>query len=412
VNAWRRGALASADGDLRVLVTDVEERSSLAACRGLAQAGYRVTGVASMRPAPGHWSRSCDRRILLADPREDVAAFLAGLEKVLQEQEHTILLPSTDVSSWVISEHRERFARLARLALSDRDAVRRSLSKVHLIEEAQAAGLSTPPSTTCSDESDAIAAARELGFPVVVKPARSFLPVGGRFTQRAVALVTDEAALVDVLPGFGSPFIVQRLEKRGPVVSCAGLMTPERLLAVAVVRWKRCWPPQSGATSFCETIAPPPGLLPRVEGLLGAIGFQGIFELELLELGGGRFSAIDLNPRLFGWLCLPVRAGANLPALLCDWLCGRDPPPVEAVPGVRYRWEDGDLRHFVWQLRRGHIGAAAAVLRPRRRVAHAHFQLRDPAPLIARVGLLAETWLRRRREARVRFQDADEAQGR
>jgi hypothetical protein len=74
---------------------------------------------------------------------------------------------------------------------------------------------------------------------------------------------------------------------------------------------------------------------------------------------------------------------------------GRDPQPVRGRPGVRYRWEDGDLKHLLWQLRRARFGAAAAVLVPRRRVAHAYFELRDPLPLGAALAQLAGRLTRR-----------------
>jgi carbamoyl-phosphate synthase large subunit len=381
-----------------VLVTDVEERSSLAACRGLAQAGYRVTGVAGMRPAPGHWSRSCHRRVCLPDPRTDPDSFLAGLHGVLEQDEHAIVLPSTDVSTWLISEHREHLDGLARLAISGRAAVRRSLDKGWLIESAPAADLAPPTSTLCASPEEGIYAAARIGFPVVVKAARSFVSHGRGFKQKPVTIATSEATLRDALFDVGSSFIVQRYETRGRVLACSGVMTPSGLLALAVVRWRRRWPPESGAASYCETIVPPAELVARIERLLTLLRFQGIFELELLELDGGRLAAIDLNPRLFGWMSLALGAGANLPALLCDWLRGQDPDPVQAVPGIRYRWEDGDLRHLAWQLRRGHAVAAAAVLRPRKRVVHPHFELADPAPLAARLGYLAHSWLRHRRE--------------
>jgi predicted ATP-grasp superfamily ATP-dependent carboligase len=146
-------------------------------------------------------------------------------------------------------------------------------------------------------------------------------------------------------------------------------------------RWSRRWPPYDGAAAFAETVVAPSALVERVEVLLAALGWRGIFELELLELGHGRFAAIDFNPRPFGWMALALRAGVNLPAVWLDSLRGLDPAGVVARPGIRYRWEEGDLRHFVWQLRHGRTWAAAAVLRPRRHVAHAYFERDDPAPL-------------------------------
>jgi predicted ATP-grasp superfamily ATP-dependent carboligase len=130
-------------------------------------------------------------------------------------------------------------------------------------------------------------------------------------------------------------------------------------------------------------VALPPGLANRVRALLEALEWQGIFQLQMLELDG-RLSVIDLNPRVFASVTLDARAGADLPSVWCDWLLGRKPYPVRARPGVRYRWEEGELCHLLWQLRRRKFRAAAAVLRPHRQVAHAWFRLTDPGPLIAR----------------------------
>lgn len=385
---------------MSVLVTDAEERSSLAACRGLARAGYRVTAVAGATPAPSHWSRSCHRRLTLPDPREEPEAFLQGLQEVLEQEQYGFLLASTDVTTWLISEHRERFEGLVRLVLPDRETVRACLDKSLLIEESPSVDLGAPASMICDDAGEGMAAADELGFPVIVKSARSFIPSGTGFRRMPVRLVTDPADLADALVGLEPPFIVQRYERGGTIVSCAGVMTPDGLLGFSAVRWRRRWPVEEGATSYCRTIALPQGLAGRVEQLLASVGFWGIFELELLQLPGGQLLAIDFNPRLFGWLSLPIAAGANFPALLFGWLRGHDPAPAEARVGVYYRWEDADLRHFLWQLGKGHLRSAAEVLRPRRGVVHPHFQLTDPGPLVARCALVFRTWLKRRGEKR------------
>lgn len=382
-----------------MLVTDVEERASLAACRGLAWAGYEISGVSAARPAAGHWSRSCSHRLRLPDPRVDQSGFVAGLELALRRNEHAVLLMGSDVSTFVVSEQRERLELLTRIGLPDRVAVRTSLDKVRLLEAAQTVGLRSPPSIVCENEADARAAVHDLGLPLVVKPSGSFLPNGNQFRQQRVALVDDEDALADVLHSFGRPFIVQRFEEHGQVVSYAGVMTPAGLLATVVARWSRRWPPRAGATTFCQTIVPPSGLAERVERLLGTLGYHGIFELELLEHSNGRYAAIDLNPRVFGWLALALRAGVNLPALYCDWLCGRQALPLTAPAGVPYRWEDGDAAHLLWQLRHGRSRAAAAVLRPVSGTAHAYFDLADPGPLLARGLLLARKRFRQRGHA-------------
>jgi hypothetical protein len=58
---------------------------------------------------------------------------------------------------------------------------------------------------------------------------------------------------------------------------------------------------------------------------------------------------------------------------------------ADARADVYYRWEDADARHFLSQLKRGRLLAAAAVLRPHRHTVHAYFRWRDPGPLLARL---------------------------
>lgn len=374
----------------RVLLTDAEERAALAVSRGLRDRGYRVGGVAGLRPAAVHWSLSCDSRHTAPHPAADPAGFLSALVGLVGAGEYDILIPSSDVAVWVISRNRERLEAHVEVALPRRDVVDSALDKVQLGEVAAGVGLASPPGIVCVGVDQALGAASEIGFPVVLKAPRSFIAAENELRPRAVELVVDESSLVDAVRTTQASLLVQRFVTRPSVISCAGVMGLDSLLAVAVTRWVRRWPPETGAAAFCETITPPPGLVERVEELLGRLGYWGIFELELLDDGSGRLAAIDLNPRPFGWLAVAVDAGANLPAIFCDWLRGTPPPGmVVAAPGRRYRWEDGDLRHVVWQLRRGRLAEAAATMRPHRRVTHPFFRLADPAPLAARAVLLA-----------------------
>ena len=156
----------------------------------------------------------------------------------------------------------------------------------------------------------------------------------------------------------------------GTVHSCAGVRWGGRIVALALARYVRTWPPDAGNAAFAETVSVPPGLGDRVDALLGAVGWEGIFELELLKTADGRFVAIDLNPRPYGSLALAIRAGADLPAVWASCLRGAPPPPVTAAAGVRYRWEDAELRGLARELRHGRLRTAAAITRPRRGTVH------------------------------------------
>jgi predicted ATP-grasp superfamily ATP-dependent carboligase len=374
----------------RVLITDAEERGVLAASRALQSAGYDVAAAASRRLAVGHWSRSCRDRLRLPDPRRDPSTYIERLAGELRRGTYDVLLPGSEASLVPISEHREVLEPHVLLGLPAHEIVLRSLDKTLLLTEATAAGLAPPRSLVCSSAEEAFAAARELGYPVVAKPHRSFAQHHGRLRQTAVQVVRDEAALMQTVGLLSMPVVVQHYIARAKIVYCAAVRTQRRPLGFTFARIERTWPPHAGSAAMAVTVDPPTAIEAQVNEVLARVGWIGIFQLQLLDLGEGRLEAIDLNPRLFASLALAIRAGANLPALWCDHLLGRTSTASDgARVGIRYRWEDGELKYAIRQALSRDLRAALSVLRPYRRVVHAYFELRDPAPSIVQGFALA-----------------------
>ena len=377
----------------RVLLTDAQDRSSLAACRSLHGAGYVVDAVASSRPAAAHWSRSCRRRLLAGDPREDEARFVEELREIARTGNYRLLVTGSDASLLAVSRNRERLEGFIELGLPRQEAVERCVSKTALAAAAVEAGFATPDAEVCRDEAQARAAALRLGYPVMVKPPSTVVARNGGAVQRGSLVMRDEASLEALWPDYGAGSLIQR-HLDGDVVSFSGAAAGGRLLAHGVSRYGRTWPPEGGAVSFAETISPPDGLRGKVENLIRELGWHGVFEVELIQ-HGTQPAVIDFNPRLFGSLELITRSGAPLITVWCDWMLGLEPAEREAQPGYRYRWEDAEARNLSRRLKERRIRPAIAMLRPRRRMTRSFFRLSDPAPLIARVVLLLNHGLRR-----------------
>ena len=355
------------------------------------RAGYGVDAVASSRPAAAHWSRSCDRRLVASDPREDEARFVEELREIARTARYQLLVTGSDASLLAVSRHRERFEGLTELGLPPAQVVERCVSKRALGDAAIEAGLGAPETEVCADEAEAKAAARRFGYPVVLKPPSTMRAVNGGYVQRGSHVVQDEAALEALRPEYAlNPW--SRLS--GRIVSFSGVAADGRLLAYGVSRYGRTWPPEGGAVSFAETVSPPAGLQRKVENLIGVLGWEGVFEVELVE-NGTRFAAIDFNPRLFGSLELITQAGAPLSTAWCDWVLGFEPGGSEALAGYRYRWEDAEARNLWRRLREGRLRSALSMLRPRRRMTRSFFRPTDPGPLFARLLLLLTHVFRR-----------------
>jgi predicted ATP-grasp superfamily ATP-dependent carboligase len=192
------------------------------------------------------------------------------------------------------------------------------------------------------------------------------------------------------LPDFDDELLLQRCEP-GVVLSCAGATTGDRFLGLAVSRYERTWPAAAGNVSASMTVPPPRGLAEAAERLVQALGWRGLFEIELIQHADGSMTAIDFNPRIYGSLALSEAAGAPLAALWCDWLTRARSPAAAVVarPGVRYRWEEAEARNVAEALSARRLWRVWATLRPRRKVARALFRRDDPGPLLARAAFLA-----------------------
>jgi predicted ATP-grasp superfamily ATP-dependent carboligase len=382
----------------RVLVSDAHERALLATIRCLAASGYEVTATANRRIAPGLWSTAATRRRVIADSGLDPQRFAEDLERLLRASPHDLLVPGTDRSLLAVSRHRERLEPYLRMTLPPAEVIERALNRAEVSAVARLVGLDPPDERVCHDETAALNAAREFGYPVVVKPVEVVIEsADGTLVRQAAELVHDPEALSTRVAMFGS-CIVQR-QTAGSVLSFGGVASSDGLLACAVSRYERTWPVHAGSTSFSRSITAPGELGASVQRFMSELRWEGMFELEVIECPDGDYRAIDFNPRPYGSIALAVGAGAPIPAIWAEWALGRRPARREARPGVAYRWEDADLRNAAWQLRHRERRRALATVRPRRSVTHAYLSARDPIPSIVRT---AELFVRAQEKARTR----------
>jgi hypothetical protein len=376
----RRGGPAGAG---RVVITDAEQRSVLAAARGLAAAGFDVTVLGTRPRQLSLWSRACHHRGLVADPRVNGERFRADLEHLLREEAYDVVVPGTEQSLMVLAEAAPGASLLADCGIPVATVVGRSLDKLVLGAAAESVGMPPPPTVFCETHDAAVDAARWFGHEIVVKPMRSVQSAGAGLHWRKSAPASGVEGCRRTIESFTPPLLIQLRAAHRAVLSLSGVLHGGKLRAICLSRYQRSWPPPGGVAAFAVTVRPPAMLVDAVTTMMLKIGWSGIFEVEMLEMNAGAPAVVDLNPRLFGTLALPIAAGANLPAVWCSLVIGNRPAFVQAAPGVSYRFEEGDLRFLLQEARSWHWKAVLAAAAPRRHTTHALFDRRDPLPLLA-----------------------------
>jgi predicted ATP-grasp superfamily ATP-dependent carboligase len=148
-------------GASRILVTDTQERAGLAVARCLHDAGFSVTAAADTPAAPGLWSRLVARRRLVPSPGTDADGFVTAIQRILEAEQHALVLPVTDDALLAISRRREQLAPLVGMGLPSHGAVERALDRERMSGAAARAGLAPPEGETCAGPEEAVTAAAD-----------------------------------------------------------------------------------------------------------------------------------------------------------------------------------------------------------------------------------------------------------
>lgn len=364
-------------GGARVLVTGDGYYATLAAVRGLRAGGYEPWLATTTDRSLAARSRAIAGGRRVPDPADGVERFVAALAALAAEIGAAAVLPGTEGSLAALAG---RTLGDAVVAAPEPEALARATDKEALRELARAAGLRAPDGVPVALPGPPPEGAT---FPAVLKPARSTVHAGERTVDLPRARRVDDgrelaATLGELPPG---DYLVQPFLE-GPLGALAGVARDGVPVCAVQQVARRIEPPGAGASAFAESVEVDGDLLERAGAVLAGLGWTGLWELQFVATPDGP-ALIDFNPRFYGSLALAIASGANLPAIWVDLLLGRPPRVGRYRPGRRYRAEGREARLLAATLRERRLREAAAILTPRRRVAHAVFSWRDPGPALA-----------------------------
>jgi predicted ATP-grasp superfamily ATP-dependent carboligase len=388
----------------RVLVTDGEQRTALAAARSLWRHGYEVHVAASDQRSMTGVSRAASVSIRTPDPLDAPEAYADVIARYVADAGIVLVLPVTEPSMLALLAIRERLAP-AVLPCGSLESFRALSDKVALAKRAADCGIAFPAHCTLTWEDHAVP--DDLCYPVVVKPARSVGEASGVRQKVGVVHATDAIALraaLGRLPEAAYPVLVQQ-RVVGPGVGVFVLLWDDRGVATFAHRRLREKPPSGGVSVYAESIHADAALVDRSTRLLRGLGWRGVAMVEYkVDAVTGVPYLMEINGRLWGSVQLAIDAGVDFPALLVDCALGAAAPVMPTYrAGVRGRWWWGDVDHLWARLRRSPAALSLPAGAPSRAraavdfvaagpaVQDAVFRWSDPMPFL----LETAQWLRR-----------------
>jgi predicted ATP-grasp superfamily ATP-dependent carboligase len=339
---------------MRVLVTDSDTRSALAAVRALGQHGHEVVTAGVAHPSLASVSRFSSRFERYPDPASDTEGFVRAIGEIVPRCRIDIVLPMTEVTTLLVTGHQQDIA--ARIPFPSAETVSHAADKAYVIRLAEQLGIPVPRTVVARSAAQGIADASALPFPIVVKPSRSRVRTHEGWVSTGVAYANDAAALrklLERLPEAVYPVLLQeRIE--GPGVGVFAAVDGGRTVALFAHRRLREKPPSGGVSVLCESAPVDPVAADHATRLLSRIGWRGVAMVEFKQnRHDGSLRLMEINGRFWGSLQLAVDAGVDFPNIAAAIASG-DPlaaPPQYRV-GVRSRWLAGDFDSLLLQLLR------------------------------------------------------------
>jgi predicted ATP-grasp superfamily ATP-dependent carboligase len=365
------------------VVADVGWVNGLAAIRSLGRHGVRVLAVDHRPWALGLRSRYATALYAPA-PANDEEGFVAAVRRAGEALDGPVPVFAThDGHVNALARRRADLEPPFRLCSPGWETLERIQSKRFQLEAAAACGLAAPETRHPRSLDDAVAAAEELGYPVMVKPSD---PLGFKRVHRRQAFRCKSRAELEPAYAAAAPFepMVQEyipggdeeLYSLGSYVAADG-----EALGVFTGRKLRQTQAHMGVCRVAEAVWAP-DVAEQGLRLLRELGFHGISQVEFKrDPRNGEFRLIEVNPRLWQWHGLASACGVDLTHIAYLDLVGRRPAPVGMTREGR-RWAISFM-----------AGAPHALQRPP--YTDALLARDDPRPALTQISRVVRSGVRR-----------------
>jgi len=371
----------------------------LGVVRSLARNGIKVV-VIDTEPCISRFSRYV-YKFLRCPNVQDESAFLEFLHDIAHryQLENWIIFPTDDETVFFLSQHHTELSKMFMLTTPHWDIVKFAYNKTYSYQLAEKIGIPIPKTFYPEKLEDLFDL--DISFPAIIKPSvmRRFFSITGKKVFRAKnrdELISNYQKASSIIPPNEILIQDEIPEVAKHLYSFCPLFKDKKVLAKIVAKRTRQHPMDFGqASTFAETIH-----LPELETLgisiLSAMNYYGICEVEFIQDPRDHiYKFLEVNPRVWGWHTLAIRAGVNLPYLLYLDMINKQVANGCYKKGVKWVRLTTDLPTVASEICKGRMGVRDYLHSMKGEKEFAVLSLDDPLPFIGEFFLIPYLWKKR-----------------
>ena len=363
----------------------------LAVARSLGRGGVEVDVATCGEHFPGLRSRYIRKVHELPAYLRDSAAWARALGELVERENYRLVFPAND-SALALLARNDAQIEPYRLAIPAPEVLAAFSDKRATRALAQELGVAVANGVTIQPGTEPAEVIRKLGLPVVLKPARSYLPDSSE-AKTAARIVRQAEGIGPALAQFAGHELIAEsfFEGEGAGLS---LLARDGHVELAWQHRRLAAVDETGRSCRRTGEPPDPRLLADAAALARATRLTGVAMFEFRRNpDSGKHILVEVNPRFWGSLPLALAGGADFPLRLWAMLTGdeisADPAPLR--PDTRQNDLSGELDRLSNALGWAQISGlarllAGSVATPTRFDSWASD---DPAPYLAELRMLA-----------------------
>lgn len=329
-----------------VLLTNGQQRKTLAAARSLGKRGIKVIIAEETIFNPSAFSKYCRKFLRCPNPQKDPDKYYEWLYESIKKYGCDVLFPMDDDVLNVVMKHREELLKICKITLPPADSYELACDKGLSTKMVDKAGVPCPKTIYPVDLKDALLLSESLKYPLIVKPRKSA-------GSRGIRIVSKRDELKEIYDKVSKEYpepIIQEFMGIGDRYSvCLFYDNEHELKAYFTQKHLRRYPVEMGPSVVQKSIEYPELLEMGIKAMEN-IRWTGVVEMDfMVDPRDNILKFLEINPRFWGCLQMAIYAGVDFPWLLYKLgIEGSVESITKYETGLMCRWLlPGDIMHFI-----------------------------------------------------------------
>lgn len=328
-----------------VLLTNGQQRKTLAAARSLGKKGLRIIVAEETMMNPAAFSKYCYKALLCPSPKKFPEKYFQWLYTTICKYRCHVVFPMDDDSMEVVMKNYERLKSICKIPLPDKNSYFIASDKGCSIRLAKESGTICPETVYIDDLAELENKIKNLEYPAVIKPRKSSGARGIRIVNNKENLLKEYIKIHEKYP---YP-IIQQYIGLGERYDVCLLYDDGKVKAHFIQKELRHFPINMGPSTLQESIEFPE-LLEISFKIMEGLRWHGVVELEFMrDCKDQSIKFMEINPRFWASLQTSINAGVDFPWILYQLAMEEVSEEIKSYKiGVKCRWLlPGDILHFV-----------------------------------------------------------------